>query len=90
MDERSRSERGYGSTERLLVDPSAPVDNEPNPKILRCPFCPKLFRFLDQVEAHAWAKHRGQIILEIVSLRQEIKEARDAAYAFKALARERR
>lgn len=64
------------------------VENK-NPKDKRCPFCHGMFRFDDQVRDHVWGKHRKDLIPEILSLRKELAEVKEAMVAYRALARER-
>lgn len=76
--------------ERLLklAEAKSMVEDK-NPKDKRCPFCHSMFRFDDQVLAHLISKHRKDIIPEILSLRKELAEIKEAMVAYRALARER-
>lgn len=66
------------------------MTDDKNPKDRKCPFCHSMFRFDDQVQSHVWAKHRKDIIPELLQLRAELAEVKEAMIAYRALARERR
>jgi len=66
------------------------MTEDKNPKDKKCPFCHSMFRFDDQVQSHLLAKHRKDIVPEILSLRAELTDVKEAMIAYRALARERR
>jgi uncharacterized C2H2 Zn-finger protein len=80
----------WSELEKLLLDPKLlETDAEKNPKVLRCPCCPKAFRFEDQVLAHVYSKHHKDLLHQYLLLKRELEEVKEAMIAYRALARER-
>jgi hypothetical protein len=82
--------RKWTELEEMLINPDMlPFDSDTNPRVLKCPFCTKHFRFEDEVTQHTWQKHRHQLLHDLLETRRELAEAQKAIKVFKMLATEK-